>query len=73
MVKIKKYHKKVLLKVYIINLYYINYIYIKLKLSSIFKDKKGKMKNKQEHIIQGIITFKSFLSPIKGKKEKSTK
>ena len=42
-------------------------------LSSISGDKKGKMKNKHEYIIQGIITLKSFLFSIKGKKEKNIK
>ena len=72
MVKIKKENKTVLLNNYK-KIYYIIYIYINLILSTILGDKNGKMKNKQENIIQGIITFKSFLLPIKGTKRKSTK
>ena len=71
-VKIKKENKTVLLNNYK-KIYYIICIYINLILSTILGDKNGKMKNKQEHIIQGIIIFKSLLLSIKDNKEKSIK
>ena len=73
MVKTMKDHKKARLKDYKIKFYNKIYIYIKLILSIITSDKNGKIKNREVHIIQGIISLKSLLFSTKGNNAKRTK
>lgn len=59
-------------------IYYLNYIkknftYINKIESCIFNGKNGKINNKEEQTIQGIIVFLSFFIFINGKNKNSTR